>query len=915
MPIRFERYRIKDGDDANAAKMNPILRDLDVRLAGVEDKGISFDQERVKLTQALLTRTDELMLPIVDRLADFASLGAILTTTSDSSIEVSADRKVFLVDEGKRLQFAPSAYLAMIKTGDPEQAMLGSLVAYDPTTGELTIDVDRFAGGGFHEGWTITAASATDNAEAIPLVEAYKDAAEAAAGQATARRNEALAAAEAALGYRDEAEDHRDIAHAEAETADDARNQAQIAQAQTETARSQALTYMRGFLGVHPSGTPPTMRQDGSPLEAGCWFFKEVAGSPPTYYIDFVASVGPVVWRSLVAASDTSVTSFAGRVGGVNPTAGDYTGDMVDATAPGGLSGATVQAILDSIGTALGARALATRTVTGGGLVSGGGDLSANRTLTVTKSSQAQAEAGTDDSTAMTPVRVKDAILALAPAPAAASETVAGIVELATSAETITGTSTTLAIHPAGFKAAVDARFTALTGAAPGALDTLAELAAAIDNNASYASSITTALAGKLASSAYTAADVLSKLTGVDGAGSGLDADLLDGLQAAAFAQVGQINTFTTWQAFKTAAANGTQRVIIAGQQSNGAQRWTIGIDSNEEPVLWTYDTSGIYRNAFQFRLDSLYLGANAFWHAGNFTPGGKADTTTSISAGTGLSGGGSLAASRTLSFDVAWGDTRYALTGHTHAAATTSVAGFLSAADKTKLDGLVAGGPDYQAFTASGTWTKPAGLTGNEIVLVEEWGGGGGARQNGTDWQAVGGGGGEYRMFFLRAGDLSATESVTVGAGGAAGASGTAGGFSSFKGIEAAGGRGGQFGGAPGGATRSGNVATTVTTTMLGGAGYQSIAAGGEPGGAGAYDDGGGLHYLPQNTINSGGGGGSAKPSYRTGGTSVHGGAGGTSTGTIGAAGSAPGGGGAGGTTTAGNGARGEVRVTVLRS
>lgn len=54
-------------------------------------------------------------------------------------------------------------------------------------------------------------------------------------------------------------------------------------------------------------------------------------------------------------------------------------------------------------------------TVTGGGLVSGGGDLSANRTLTVTGSTQAQAQAGTDNATAMTPLRTKQAIDTFAP--------------------------------------------------------------------------------------------------------------------------------------------------------------------------------------------------------------------------------------------------------------------------------------------------------------------------------------------------------------------------------------------------------------------------------------------------------------------------------------------------------------------
>ena len=47
------------------------------------------------------------------------------------------------------------------------------------------------------------------------------------------------------------------------------------------------------------------------------------------------------------------------------------------------------------------------------------------------------------------------------------------------------------------------------------------------------ASKITSALSTKLDSSAYTAADVLTKIKTVDGATSGLDADLLDGLHAA----------------------------------------------------------------------------------------------------------------------------------------------------------------------------------------------------------------------------------------------------------------------------------------------------------------------------------------------------------------------------------------------
>jgi hypothetical protein len=76
---------------------------------------------------------------------------------------------------------------------------------------------------------------------------------------------------------------------------------------------------------------------------------------------------------------------------------------------------------------------------------------------------------------------------------ASASESASGVVELATSAETLTGTDTGRAVTPAGLQAKLDA----LLDGAPTALDTLNELAAAIGDDANFASTVTTALAGK----------------------------------------------------------------------------------------------------------------------------------------------------------------------------------------------------------------------------------------------------------------------------------------------------------------------------------------------------------------------------------------------------------------------------------
>ena len=78
-----------------------------------------------------------------------------------------------------------------------------------------------------------------------------------------------------------------------------------------------------------------------------------------------------------------------------------------------------------------------------------------------------------------------------------ASETVSGILKLASVADSTTGTDTLKAVTPAGLKAATDAVKTNILGSAPAALDTLNELAAALGNDANYAATVTAALANK----------------------------------------------------------------------------------------------------------------------------------------------------------------------------------------------------------------------------------------------------------------------------------------------------------------------------------------------------------------------------------------------------------------------------------
>jgi len=87
---------------------------------------------------------------------------------------------------------------------------------------------------------------------------------------------------------------------------------------------------------------------------------------------------------------------------------------------------------------------------------------------------------------------------------------------------------------------------------------------------------------GALASASYTAADVLSKLLTVDGAASGLDADLLDGQHGSYYAPIAS-PTFTGTPVIQNADGTGTTRIPRVFVQSSDP-----GADSGDGD-LWMW--------------------------------------------------------------------------------------------------------------------------------------------------------------------------------------------------------------------------------------------------------------------------------------------------------------------------------------
>lgn len=124
-----------------------------------------------------------------------------------------------------------------------------------------------------------------------------------------------------------------------------------------------------------------------------------------------IAADGTVYFNALVAANPSAVLASLGAAPLASPA---LTGTPTAPTAAADTN-TTQVATTAYVQGELSDRVINARTVSAAGLATGGGDLSANRTITVTKSNNAQAIAGSDDTTAMTPIRTKEAIDTFAP--------------------------------------------------------------------------------------------------------------------------------------------------------------------------------------------------------------------------------------------------------------------------------------------------------------------------------------------------------------------------------------------------------------------------------------------------------------------------------------------------------------------
>jgi hypothetical protein len=169
------------------------------------------------------------------------------------------------------------------------------------------------------------------------------------------------------------------------------------------------------------------------------------------------------------------------------------------------------------------------------------------------------------------------------------------------------------------------------------------------------------ALDAKLASSSYTASDVLTKIKTVDGSGSGLDADTVDGLQASSFLRSdvndtksgnlvlqtsGAVTNSTTGLLFEVGGTynDGRYRTRFRKQDVGGGIPLYIDQSSGTANSYTAQARFGTYSgNNYEFEVygdinatGNIYDGGNAVWHAGNDGSGSglDADTVDGIQGG-----------------------------------------------------------------------------------------------------------------------------------------------------------------------------------------------------------------------------------------------------------------------------------------
>ncbi|HML30815.1 MAG TPA: hypothetical protein PKE16_18645 [Hyphomicrobium sp.] len=505
------KLRLKD-NIGNPDVLNFRFQDIDKRVGSLEDVDKTWEAAVDKLNKAGSAQVNEALAPVYSRIQAFASLNTVFSARSSTEIPLEAGRQTLIVDEDDRTYFAPAAYISGFVFNDLSRAWLGKTVSYDSATGTLEVDIDRVTGVGLGANWQIHAASATDNASAAAAAAQSAATISDKTTLATTAANDAVAA--------------RDAAATSAALVSQIKG---AVQSMNDEVRANYSSFNERYLGPKPAD--PMKTNSGAPLTNGILYFNTTVGEMR----QFKVSIGGWV-AAYISAPDSPVTTVFGRDGVV-------------------ITSTRVAAALEEIAAIAVAKASPSTTLGGYGITDAYTKDEIDAVIgdgITNKADKATTLAGYGIADAYTKDEVDTALGGKADASAVYTK---GQVDTALSNKA--SKATTLAgygIADAYKKSEVDTAMNALSGSISAGLGSKADKAttlagygiadaykksevdAALQAKAN-AADVTTALAGKQAtlgytpldSASYTAADVMAKVKANDGAGSGVDADLLDG--------------------------------------------------------------------------------------------------------------------------------------------------------------------------------------------------------------------------------------------------------------------------------------------------------------------------------------------------------------------------------------------------
>ncbi|MCO5059629.1 MAG: hypothetical protein M9905_17465 [Rhizobiaceae bacterium] len=193
-----------------------LLDAIELRLRPVEDKKASLESVEKLIRDVGLQRINDVLTPAIQSVLLIQERGFLMARSSTPAALAANDVHTFVIaDEHERATFVPGPYPALTRDGSPDDTAVTRLIAWEPTTGELMVEIIAvFGDPGPHDDWVIVATAGVANAMQAMLAEMRalagqvagdrlavaddRTAAQTARGEAVIARNQAAGFAEAA---------------------------------------------------------------------------------------------------------------------------------------------------------------------------------------------------------------------------------------------------------------------------------------------------------------------------------------------------------------------------------------------------------------------------------------------------------------------------------------------------------------------------------------------------------------------------------------------------------------------------------------------------------------------------------------------------------------------------------------------